>query len=317
MFERKRLTRYAWLSVATAIFTIVLKTGSYLFTGSVGLLSDALESGVNLVAAVAALIALTVAAQPPDEEHAYGHAKAEYLSSGFEGGLILLAAVTIIASALERLLHPQALQQLDLGLLISLVAALLNLGTALILMRAARAYESATLEADARHLMTDVLTSGGVLLGIGAVALTGWEILDPILAILVALHIARTGVLLLRSSALGLMDTALPQAEQARIIAILDRHATNGVQYHALRTRQSGAQRFVSVHIQVPGTWAVQRGHSLLEEIERDMRGALPRLSVFTHLEPVEDPVSWEDIELHRSDQSDQMQEEPSAGTST
>jgi cation diffusion facilitator family transporter len=252
---------------------------------------------------VAALIALTVAAQPPDEEHAYGHTKAEYLSSGFEGGLILLAAVTIIASALERLLHPQALQQLDVGLLISLVAALLNLGTALILMRAGRAYESATLEADARHLMTDVLTSGGVLLGIGAVALTGWEILDPILAILVALHIARTGVLLLRSSALGLMDTALPQAEQEQIVNILDRHAANGVQYHALRTRQSGAQRFVSVHIQVPGTWPVQRGHSLLEEIERDMRGVLPRLSVFTHLEPVEDPVSWEDIELHRNDE--------------
>lgn len=300
MNERRRLTRYAWLSIATALVTIGLKAGAYLLTGSVGLLSDAMESGVNLAAAIIALIALTVAARPPDEEHAYGHTKAEYFSSGIEGGMIIVAALMIMASAFERLLNPQQLQRLETGLVISLVAAGLNLATALVLARAGREYESATLEADARHLMTDVWTTGGVLLAVGAVAVTGWNQLDPIIAILVALHIVRSGFLLMRNSAYGLMDTALPDAEQERIVAILQDHVGEEVLYHALRTRQSGAQRFVSVHIQVPGAWSVQRGHSLLEEIEADIRDAFPRVSVFTHLEPVEDPVSWHDIPLNR-----------------
>ncbi|HZD09986.1 MAG TPA: cation diffusion facilitator family transporter [Candidatus Binatia bacterium] len=300
MNERAQLTRYAWLSIATALITIVLKAGAYLLTGSVGLLSDALESGVNLVAALIALIALTVAARPPDEEHLYGHTKAEYFSSGIEGAMIVVAAVLIISSATDRLLNPQPLQRLETGLLVSLLAAILNLLTALVLSRAGKEYESATLQADARHLMTDVWTTGGVLLAVALVAVTGIGVLDPIIAILVAIQIIRSGLSLLRGSALGLMDTALPEPEVRRIRAIVERHIEDGVQYHALRTRQSGAQRFVSLHIQVPGAWSVQRGHALLEEVEGDIRGAFPRIAVFTHLEPVEDPVSWQDIELNR-----------------
>lgn len=304
MNERRRLTRYAWLSIATALVTIGLKAGAYLLTGSVGLLSDAMESGVNLVAAIIALVALTIAARPPDEEHAYGHSKAEYFSSGIEGGMIIVAAIMIMASATERLLYPQPLQRIETGLLISLVAAGLNLATAIVLGRAGKEYDSATLQADARHLMTDVWTTAGVLLAVGAVAVTGWDALDPIIAILVALHILRSGFLLMRNSAYGLMDTALPDTEQEKIVSILEDHVDDGVMYHALRTRQSGAQRFISVHVQVPGAWSVQRGHTLLEEIEADIREAFPRVSVFTHLEPVEDPVSWHDIPLNREERS-------------
>lgn len=302
MEERKRLTRFAWLSIATALITMGLKAGAYLLTGSVGLLSDALESSVNLVAATIALVSLWVAAQPPDEEHAYGHTKAEYFSSAVEGGLILVAALAILASAGERLLHPRPLQQLDVGLAISVLAALLNLVVARVLARAGSEYESATLTADAQHLMTDVWTSVGVVLAVGAVAMTGWQPLDPIIAIAVSLQIVRSGIRLVREAAQGLMDTALPETEQEQITEILEVHALDGVRYHALRTRRSGAWRFVSVHIQVPGAWSVQRGHSLLEEIERDIRETLPRVHVFTHLEPLEDPVSWEDIRLDRSD---------------
>lgn len=304
MNERRRLTRYAWLSIATALVTIGLKAGAYLLTGSVGLLSDAMESGVNLVAAIIALVALTIAARPPDEEHAYGHSKAEYFSSGIEGGMIIVAAIMIMASATERLLYPQPLQRIETGLLISLAAAGLNLATAIVLGRAGKEYDSATLQADARHLMTDVWTTAGVLLAVGAVAVTGWDALDPIIAILVALHILRSGFLLMRNSAYGLMDTALPDTEQEKIVSILEDHVDDGVMYHALRTRQSGAQRFISVHVQVPGAWSVQRGHTLLEEIEADIREAFPRVSVFTHLEPVEDPVSWHDIPLNREERS-------------
>lgn len=301
MLARKKLTRFAWLSIATALITIGLKAAAYLLTGSVGLLSDALESGVNLAAAIIALITLTVAARPPDEDHAYGHTKAEYFSGALEGGMIMVAAVLIVVSAIERLLRPQPLQRIEFGLIVSVVAAILNLSTALILMRAGRDYESTALEADARHLLTDVWTTGGVLIGVGAVAVTGWQPLDPIIAIVVALQILRSGLNLVRGSVLGLMDTALPAEERETIRQILDSYAEEGVHYHAVRTRRSGSQRFISVHIQVPGAWSVQRGHSLLEEVERDLRASLPRTSVFTHLEPIEDPVSWEDIALLRS----------------
>lgn len=301
MFERKKLTRFAWLSIATALITIGLKATAYLATGSVGLLSDALESGVNLAAAIIALITLTVAARPPDEDHAYGHTKAEYFSGALEGGMIMVAAVLIVVSAIERLLRPQPLQRIEFGLIVSVVAAILNLSTALVLMRAGRDYDSTALEADARHLLTDVWTTGGVLVGVGAVAVTGWQPLDPIIAIVVALQILRSGLGLVRGSVLGLMDTALPAEERETIRQILESYADEGVQYHAVRTRRSGSQRFISVHIQVPGAWSVQRGHSLLEEIEGELRASLPRTSVFTHLEPIEDPASWEDIALHRS----------------
>jgi cation diffusion facilitator family transporter len=295
------LTRFAWLSIAAAVVTIGLKTGAYFLTGSVGLLSDALESLVNLAAAVVALLMLSVAARPPDEEHAYGHGKAEYFSSGVEGGLILLAAGSIAIAALGRLLDPRPIEQVGLGLGISIVASLINLVVARVLLQAGRHYHSITLEADAHHLLTDVWTSAGVVVGVVAVALTGWQPLDPIIALLVAANILWAGVRLIRRSALGLLDTALPAAERATVVAILDGYARReGVGYHALRTRQAGARRFVSVHILVPGSWSVQRGHNLLERIEREVRATFASTTVFTHLEPLEDPESFADQSLDR-----------------
>jgi cation diffusion facilitator family transporter len=302
MKERRHLKRYAWLSILTALLTIGLKTTAYLFTDSVGLLSDALESVVNLAAAVLALITLTVAAQPPDQEHAYGHDKAEYFSGGVEGTLILIAALTIAVSAVQRLYNPQPLEQVGVGLIISAIATLCNLLTARVLLHAGEQYSSVTLTANARHLMTDVWTTGGVLLGVGVVWLTGWTILDPLIALAVAAQIVYWGIKLVRQSVHGLMDTALPEEEMAQVEAVLARYLERGVAYHALRSRQSGSRRFVSVHIQVPGNWKVQKGHALLEEIERDLRQALPLISVFTHLEPIEDPASWQDIPLVRED---------------
>ena len=304
MQDRQQLTRFAWLSIATAVFTISLKTTAYWLTGSVGLLSDALESGVNLVTAVFALIILTIAAQPPDAEHEYGHSKAEYFAAGVEGILILAAALAIGYTAVQRLFAPQLLEQVGAGLLVSVLAAVGNGLTALVLLRAGRQHNSLTLTANARHLLTDVWTSLGVIVGVLAVGLTGWQWLDPVLALLVALHIVRTGLVLVKTAVNGLMDTALPAAELAQVRAILDDYADDEVQYHALRTRQAGPDRFVSVHVQVPGEWTVQRGHTLLEAIELDLRRALAPVSIFTHLEPVEDPVSWEDIALHRGEYS-------------
>lgn len=296
------LTRFAWLSIAAAVTTIALKASAYLLTGSVGLLSDALESIVNLVGALMALAMLTVAARPADEEHEFGHSKAEYFSSGVEGTLILLAAVSIIASAIPRLITPRPLEQIGLGLGVSVVASLINLGVAQVLLRAAKQHRSITLEADARHLMTDVWTSVGVLVGVGAVALTGWARLDAIVACLVAANIVWLGVGIVRKSVLGLMDTALPVDDQKKLQKTLEPYTQRGVQYHALRTRESGVRKFVSLHVLVPGTWTVQRGHRLLENMEADIRHALPGVTVFTHLEPLDDPASWDDTSLDRTD---------------
>ncbi|ABU58159.1 cation diffusion facilitator family transporter [Roseiflexus castenholzii] len=303
MNGRSSLTRFAWLSIATAIVTIGLKAGAYLVTGSVGLLSDALESLVNLVAAVIALIALTVAAQPPDEDHMYGHEKAEYFSSGVEGALILIAALSIAFAAVQRILHPQPIEQPGLGLTIAVIASLVNLGAAQILVRAGRRYESITLEADAHHLMTDVYTSAGVIVGVALVDLTGWYVLDPLIALAVAGHIVWSGVQLLRRSVAGLMDTALPAAEREVLHATLAPFRDEGIVFHALRTRQSGARRFVSFHVLVPGAWSVSRGHMLLERVERDVRNALPNTTVFTHLEPIEDAASFQDTTLDRAEE--------------
>jgi cation diffusion facilitator family transporter len=295
------LTRYAWLSITAAILTIALKSAAYFITGSVGLLSDALESLVNLVAAIMALAMLTIAARPPDADHTYGHEKAEYFSSGVEGALILVAALSIIVTALPRLLDPQPIEQAGLGLAISVVASLLNLGVALVLRRAGRRNRSITLEADSAHLMTDVWTSAGVLVAIGLVALTDWEILDPIIALAVAANIIWSGFGLVRRSALGLMDTALPHEQLAAVLAIQQRYMHEGLTFHALRSRQSGSRNFVSMHVLVPGTWTVQRGHEQLEQIEADIRQSIPNVTVFTHMEPLDDPVSWQDAQLDRS----------------
>jgi len=298
--NRSFLTRFAWLSIGAAIVTISLKTTAYLLTGSVGLLSDALESVVNLVGALMALAMLTVAARPADEDHAYGHSKAEYFSSGVEGTLILIAAVSIVITAIPRLITPKPLEQVGVGLGISVVASLVNLVVSLILLKAAKLYRSITLEADAQHLMTDVWTSVGVLAGVGLVALTGWQRLDPIVAIIVAANIVWSGVHIVRKSALGLMDTALPIKEQTILKNILDKYTQNGVEYHALRTRESGSRQFVSFHILVPGKWSVQRGHRLLESIEAEIRHEMPSATVFTHLESLNDPASWDDTNLDR-----------------
>jgi cation diffusion facilitator family transporter len=302
MESRKGLTRYAWLSVVTAIAIIALKVTAYRFTGSIGFLSDALESGANIVAAVITLAALLVAARPPDKEHEYGHSKAEYLSSGAEGALILIAAAYIAVQAVRRLQDPQPLDQVGAGVLISTIAAAANFAVARVLMRAGRQHRSTALTADAHHLMTDVWTSLGVIVGVGLAGLTGWLWLDPVVALVVALQIVVTGYKLMRESVDGLMDTALPADEIAQIVTILERFSVGGVTYHAMRTRRAGAQRFVSVHIQVPGDWRVQQGHELLEAIERDVRRELAPINVITHLEPVEDPVSWQDASLNRAD---------------
>jgi cation diffusion facilitator family transporter len=299
-FDRNSLKRFAWLSIAAAIATIVLKAFAYLLTGSVGLLSDALESFVNLAGALMALAMLSLAARPPDANHAYGHGKAEYFSSGVEGGLILIAAISIGVAAVDRLLHPRPLEQLGLGLTISVLASAVNLGVSLVLMKAAKQYDSITLKANAHHLMTDVWTSVGVLAGVGAVALTGWLWLDPVVALAVAANIVWTGVRIVHASILGLMDTALPAEELAAITSVLEHYAGENVKYHALRTRQAGPRRFVSVHVLVPGAWSVMQGHDLLEQIEADMRAALPLVSILTHLEPLEDPAAHNDLDLDR-----------------
>lgn len=294
------LTRFAWLSIGAALATMALKAGAYLLTGSVGLLSDALESSVNLVAAIVALVALTVAERPADEQHAFGHGKAEYFSAGVEGALILVAAGSIAYAAVDRLLNPIELQDLGVGLAISVVAAAVNGAVALVLLRAGRAHRSITLEADGKHLLTDVWTSAGVVVGVGLVAVTGWEPLDPLVAIAVAINIVVSGVVLVRRSVSGLMDAALSDDELAEVEAVLDRYRADGVVFHALRTRQAGRQRFVSMHVLVPGAWTVQRGHDLVEGLELEVRAVLPDAIVDTHLEPVEDPASWLDADLDR-----------------
>jgi len=298
--DRTFLTRFAWISIAAAVLTIGLKTVAYFLTGSVGLLSDALESLVNLVGALMALAMLTIAARPADEDHEYGHSKAEYFSSGVEGTLILIAAISIIWTAIPRLIDPKPLEQVGIGLAVSAAASVVNLLAAFFIAQAGKRYKSITLEANAHHLMTDVWTSVGVLGGVGVVALTGWQRLDPIVAFLVAANIIWSGGRIVRDSVLGLMDTALPVAEREILLKVLADHQTGGIQYHALRTRQSGARRFASFHILVPDTWTVLQGHQLLETIEAEIRQALPDITVFTHLEPLNDPASFADTKLDR-----------------
>jgi cation diffusion facilitator family transporter len=294
------LTRFAWLSIIAALVTITLKATAYFLTGSVGLLSDALESTVNLAAAVVALIALRILTRPANDEFTFGFAKIEYFSSGFEGGMILLAAASIIISAVPRLIHPVPLEQLGLGLAISVVAAVINLGVAQVLMRAGKRHNSITLEADARHLMTDVWTTGGVLVGIALVWLTGFERLDPLIALIVAANILFTGYRMLVRSGQGLMDVALPTEELTEVKSILESYQNQGVQYHALRSRQAAARKFLVVHLLVPGDWTVRQGHQIAEQIETQVTRAIPLSNIATHIEPIEDPVSLQDANLDR-----------------
>lgn len=294
------LKRYAWLSIAAALSTILLKGTAWWITGSVGLLSDAMESFVNLAGALMALSMLTLAAMPADEDHAHGHGKAEYFSSGFEGFLILIAAVCIAYAAIERLLHPQPIEAIGIGLAVSAVAAIINLVTALTLMKVGHQHNSITLEADAHHLLTDVWTSAGVIVGVTLVWLTDWLWLDPVIALLVAANIVWTGWQLLRRSAAGLMDVSIPGEQIGAIETVLDGYRSQGLDFHALRTRQAGARAFVTLHVLVPGAWTVQHGHDWLERIEADIRAVVPNAHVVTHLEPIEDPVSLSDRMLDR-----------------
>ncbi len=295
------LGRFAWLSIGAAVTTIGLKLVAWWLTRSVGLLSDALESFVNLVAAVMTLLMLRLAARPADAEHRFGHTKAEYLSSAVEGALILVAAGAIAWTAVGRLLAPQPLEELGPGMAASIAASLVNLAVAQVLLRAGRRHDSIALEADGHHLLTDVWTSAGVLAAIALVALTGWWVLDPAIALVVAAQIVWTGVRLLRRSAHGLLDAGLVDTEQEALRAVLARWETPEVQFHAVWTRRAGARRFVSMHVLVPGAWTVARGHELLEHIEGDVRAAIPQVHVLTHLEPIEEPASFEDQELDRA----------------
>ena len=287
------LTRYAWLSILAALVTIVLKTAAYLATGSVALLSDAAESVVNLLGAGSALIVLTLAARPADENHPFGHGKAEYFSSGFEGALILVAAAGIAWAAWDRLMHPQALEALDLGMLVSVVATLVNLAVARILLRVARESGSITLEADGKHLMTDVWTTAAVLAGLGGIALTGWQWLDPAIAFLAALNIVVSGTQLILRSLSGLLGAAIPPEERHRIERVLDNYRRQGIEFHDLRARVAGTQRLITLHVLVPGAMTVQEGHDLLDRIESGIREVIPNLLIVTHIEPLEDESSF------------------------
>jgi cation diffusion facilitator family transporter len=292
---------YMWLSLGAALLTMALKFGAFALTGSVGLFSDAAESVVNLVAAAGAIWALTLAARPADEVHAYGHTKAEYFASGLEGALIVVAAGSIAYVAVGRLLHPQPVEQLGLGLLVAAAAAVINGLVSLTLARAGKRLRSIALHADARHLLTDVWTTGGVLLGVALFGLTHWAPLDAIVALLVAANIVWAGLELLHESGLGLLDTALPPDDLRAIEEVLADYRLRGIAFHALRTRRSGTRRFVSLHVLVPGTWSVQRGHDLCETLELALHATLPETSVFTHLEPREDPAAFADQSLDRA----------------
>lgn len=298
MIPASPVIRFALLSVLAAVVTFVLKLVAWKFTGSVTLLSDALESVANLAAALVAVASVTVSARPADEEHAYGHTKVEYFAGGIEGALILVAAAGIGWNAVDRFFHPQALTGFAAGLSISVVASGINLIVARLLLRAARQYHSVALDADGKHLMTDVWTSVAAVVGLILVNLTGWPWLDPALGLLLAFHIVFTGVHLVHQSMLGLMDTGVPPEELASIKQVLAGYEAEGMQWHALRTREAGARRFMSVHLLVPGDWTVQRGHDVAEAVEAALREAVPRLHVLTHLEPIEDPVSFQDAVL-------------------
>lgn len=288
-------TFYAGLSVLTSIVTIALKFSAYALTGSVGLLSDAVEALVNIVAALIALGVLAYSAAKPDREHNFGHEKAQYFSSGIEGALIFVAAGGIVWTAIPRLLEPRPIEQVTLGLVLSVLAALANAGCAWIMLRAARDHRSITLEADARHLLTDVWTTIGVFAGVLLVKWTGWLRLDPLVALAVALQIVWTGWHLMSRSFQGLMDRAIPDEDRAQVVEVLESLRHQGGDYHALRTRVAGAKSFVDVHVLLPGTMTIQEGHDLVEHLENDIRTRLPHIEVLTHLEPLEDPKSWDD----------------------
>jgi cation diffusion facilitator family transporter len=293
-------SKFAVLSIAAALATIALKTLAWWLTDSVGLLSDAIEGTINLVGATVALAMISVAARPPDTDHAFGYTKAEYFASGLEGTLILLAAIAIGFAAIDRLITPRLLEHVGAGLAVSAAASLINYGVARRLHQAGQHYRSIALEADARHLMTDVWTSAGVIAGVAAVWLTGWARLDPLIALAVAANIVWSGYRLMQRSVHGLLDRALPPEKMRMLEGALERYRARGIDFHALRTRQAGARSFVTLHVLVPADWTVAQGHELAHEVEKDIRAALPDAVVLTHLEPLGYPESYQDVDLDR-----------------
>lgn len=293
--SKKSLASIAWYSIVASILTILIKSAAYYITGSVGFMSDAMESVINLIAGIVAFFSLTIAAQPADSEHPFGHDKAEYFSSMIEGVLITLAAIGIAYAAINRIYHPRPLEELDFGMALSIFATLINLGTARILLHYGRKHNSITLEADAHHLMTDVWTTVGIVVGIILVKITNWQILDPIMAILVAISILYTGAKLIVRSTDGLMDKKLSEKDMIQIKEILDRHKVRGIDYHALYTRQASSKRFINFHLLFPGDWSVHQAHEITKEIEKEIVERLPNSEVFVHLEPINDPDAYEE----------------------
>lgn len=301
MAAGRPLEHYALLSVAAALATIALKAAAWYVTGSVGLLSDALESLINLAAALLALSMLRLAAAPPDDAHPYGRFKAEYFASGIEGALIVLAAASIAFAAVPRFASPQPIEAPLFGIALSAAASAINLGAGLLLISVGRRLHSIALEADGHHLMSDVWTSVGVIGGVALVAATGWLILDPLIALAVAVHIIWIGAVLMRRSFAGLLDAAIPEAERAAIEKIFAEYRKRyGVEFHALLTRQAGARRFISFHLLVPDAWPVDRAHQLSEEIEERVRSLVPNAITLSHIEPISQPASYDDIKLER-----------------
>lgn len=292
--QTRDLSKWALLSIVASIVVIALKVAAWQLTGSVGLLSDAAESVVNLVAAVVAFFALRIAAKPADDDHNFGHVKSEYFSAVIEGVMIVVAAIVIIAVAVERLINPRELESVGIGLAVSVVASIVNAAVAWQLIRVGRRFRSLTLEADGKHLMTDVWTTAGVIAGVALVALTGWIVLDPVIAIVVAINIVFVGYRLIKRSMMGLMDAAIPEEERAKVDAVLDSFRTDGVDFHDVRTREAGHIRFVQLHMLVPGAWSVQEGHDLLEKVESQLHAQIEDVVPTIHLEPIEDPRSYE-----------------------
>jgi cation diffusion facilitator family transporter len=294
--EKKSLAPIVWISIVASILTISIKSAAYYITGSVGFLSDAMESLINLAAGIIAFTMLTIAARPPDNEHPFGHDKAEYFSSFIEGVLINIAGIGIVYTAINRIYHPQPLEALNLGMALSVLATLINLATARILLHYGRKHNSITLEADARHLMTDVWTTVGIITGIAMVKFTGWQLLDPFMAIAVALSIFYTGTKLIIRSTDGLMDTKLSEKELIIVKQILDRYKEQGIDYHALYTRQASSKRFITFHLLFPGDYSIHQAHEISKSIENDIVAEFPYSSVFIHIEPINDPDSFDDI---------------------
>lgn len=294
------LSRYGWLSVGAAAVTIALKFAGYFLTNSVGLLSDAAESLVNLVAAVVAVIVLKVIARPADRDHEFGHSKAEYFSAGLEGAMIFVAAAYIIYASIERLLSPQPIESIGLGLLVTVVASVVNGVVALVLLRAGKKHNSITLTADGKHLMTDVWTSVGVLAAVLLVWVTEVWWLDPLIALGVAVNILSTGRNLVLEAGGGLMDKAMDGTDRDDVDRILGSHrdVAAGIDVHEIRTRVSGRQQFIEFHVLVPGKWSVVRGHDVLSAMEDDLRERFPGVHISSHLEPIEDERAYNDVDL-------------------